>query len=51
VQDGAYLDGDLLSSDDATEYRSLIGVLQYLMITRPDLSYAMNRVCQFLHAP
>jgi histone deacetylase 1/2 len=45
------LDGDLLSSDDATEYRSLVGGLQYLAITRPDLSYSINRVCQFLHAP
>jgi histone deacetylase 1/2 len=45
------LDGDLHSSDDATEYRSLILGLQYLTITRPDLSYAINRVCQFLHAP
>jgi histone deacetylase 1/2 len=44
------LDGDLLSSEDATEYRSLVGGLQYLTITRPDLSYAINRVCQFLHA-
>ena len=45
------LDGDLLSTDDATEYRSLVGGLQYLTITRPDVSYAVNRVCQFLHAP
>jgi histone deacetylase 1/2 len=45
------LDGDLLSPDDATEYRSLVGGLQYLTITRPDVSYAVNRVCQFLHAP
>jgi histone deacetylase 1/2 len=45
------LDGDLLSSDDATEYRSLVGGLQYLTITRPNLSYAINRVFQFLHAP
>ena len=44
-------DGDPLSSDDATEYRSLVGGLQYLTITRPDVSYAVNRVCQFLHAP
>jgi histone deacetylase 1/2 len=44
-------DGDLLSSDDATEYRSLVGGLQYLTITRPDLSYAINRVFQFLHTP
>ena len=45
------LDGDPLSSDDATEYRSLVGGLQYLTITRPDVSYAVNRVCQYLHAP
>ena len=45
------LDGDPLSPDDATEYRSLVGGLQYLTITRPDVSYAVNRVCQFLHAP
>jgi histone deacetylase 1/2 len=45
------LAGDLLSSNDATEYRSLVGGLQYLTITCPDLSYAINRVCQFLHAP
>ena len=38
------LDGDLLSTDDATEYRSLVGGLQYLTITRPDVSYAVNRV-------
>jgi histone deacetylase 1/2 len=44
------LDGDLLSPDDATEYRSLVGGLQYLTITRPDVSYAVNRVCQYLHA-
>jgi histone deacetylase 1/2 len=36
------LDGDLLSSVDATEYRNLVGGLQYLTITRPDLSYAIN---------
>ncbi|XP_051221264.1 uncharacterized mitochondrial protein AtMg00810-like [Lolium perenne] len=44
-------DGVLLSSEDATEYRIIVGGLQYLTITRPDLSYAVNRVCQYLHAP
>jgi histone deacetylase 1/2 len=44
-------DGTLLSADGATEYRSLVGALQYLTITRPDISYAVNRVCQYLHAP
>jgi hypothetical protein len=29
----------------------LVGVLQYLTITRPDISFSVNRACQFLHAP
>ncbi|KAI3514490.1 hypothetical protein L1887_12931 [Cichorium endivia] len=36
---------------DPTLYRSLVGALQYLTITRPDLSYAVNQASQFLHAP
>ncbi|XP_051211049.1 secreted RxLR effector protein 161-like [Lolium perenne] len=40
-----------LLSDDATQYRSVVGGLQYLTVTRPDLSYAVNRVCQLLHEP
>ena len=36
---------------DPTLYRSLVGALQYLTITRPDLSYAVNQVSQSLHAP
>ncbi|KAJ9552360.1 hypothetical protein OSB04_016405 [Centaurea solstitialis] len=41
--------GDAFS--DPTLYRSLVGALQYLTITRPDLSYAVNQVSQFFHAP
>jgi hypothetical protein len=44
-------DGKPLGSQDATRYRSVVGALQYLTLTRPDLSFAMNRVCQFLHSP
>ncbi|XP_021995840.1 uncharacterized mitochondrial protein AtMg00810-like [Helianthus annuus] len=36
--------------DDPTLYRSLVGALQYLTITRPDLAYAVNQACQHLHA-
>ncbi|XP_031504006.1 uncharacterized mitochondrial protein AtMg00810-like [Nymphaea colorata] len=32
------------------ECRSLAGALQYLTLTRPDLSYAVNFACQFMHA-
>ncbi|KAK9060122.1 hypothetical protein SSX86_020826 [Deinandra increscens subsp. villosa] len=37
--------------EDPTEYRSLVGALQYLTITRPDISYSVNQVSQFLKAP
>jgi hypothetical protein len=45
------MDGTLLSSDDSTRYRSIVGGLQYLTMTRPDISFDVNKVCQFLHAP
>ena len=32
-------------------YRSLAGALQYLTITRPDISYAVQQVCLFMHDP
>jgi hypothetical protein len=38
-------DNALLSEDDSTTYRSIVGGLQYLTLTRPDLSFAINRVC------
>jgi hypothetical protein len=43
-------DGDPLTSDDVTNYRSVVGALQYLTLTRPDISFSVNKVCQFLHA-
>ncbi|XP_022024710.1 uncharacterized mitochondrial protein AtMg00810-like [Helianthus annuus] len=39
------------SFPDVTHYRSIVGALQYLTITRPDIAYAVNQVSQFLHAP
>ncbi|XP_031124373.1 uncharacterized protein LOC116027087 [Ipomoea triloba] len=37
--------------DNPTQYRRITGALQYLTITRPDLSYLVNRLCQSMHAP
>ena len=36
---------------DPSEYRSLAGALQYLTLTRPDLAYAVQQVCLFMHDP
>ncbi|XP_026428727.1 uncharacterized protein LOC113324645 [Papaver somniferum] len=42
-------DGEPVSNP--TEYRSLVGALQYLTWSRPEIAYAVNRVCQFMHSP
>ncbi|XP_026378772.1 uncharacterized protein LOC113273232 [Papaver somniferum] len=42
-------DGTALS--DITSFRSLVGGLQYLTLTRPDISFAANYVSHFLHCP
>jgi histone deacetylase 1/2 len=44
-------EGVQLGPEDSTKYRSVVGALQYLTLTRPDISYAVNKVCQYLHAP
>ncbi|GKV01478.1 hypothetical protein SLEP1_g14026 [Rubroshorea leprosula] len=43
------LSGTALS--DGSDYRRLIGSLQYLTLTRPDLSFAVNKLAQFMHRP
>ncbi|GJW79413.1 ribonuclease H-like domain-containing protein [Tanacetum coccineum] len=42
-------DGDPVS--DPTLYHILAGTLQYLIFTRPDLSYAVQQVCLYMHDP
>ncbi|XP_021750668.1 uncharacterized protein LOC110716357 [Chenopodium quinoa] len=37
--------------DDPTFYWKLCGALQYLTFTRPDISYDVQQVCLFMHAP
>ncbi|KAF2318762.1 hypothetical protein GH714_010522 [Hevea brasiliensis] len=36
---------------DPTFFRGLVGSLQYLTLTRPDLSYSVNYISQFMHSP
>ncbi|XP_051190199.1 uncharacterized mitochondrial protein AtMg00810-like [Lolium perenne] len=42
-------DGSLAS--DAPFYRSIVGALQYLTLTRPELQYTVQQVCLHMHAP
>lgn len=32
-------------------YRAIVGSLQYLTLTRPDIAYSVNAVCQHMHKP
>ncbi|XP_071704541.1 uncharacterized mitochondrial protein AtMg00810-like [Rutidosis leptorrhynchoides] len=36
---------------DPISYRSLSGALQYLTFTRPDITYAVQHICLFMHDP
>uniref|UniRef100_A0A2N9ITN0 Reverse transcriptase Ty1/copia-type domain-containing protein n=1 Tax=Fagus sylvatica TaxID=28930 RepID=A0A2N9ITN0_FAGSY len=42
-------EGELLF--DPHGYRSLVGALHYLTFTRPDISFAVHQVCQYMVAP
>ncbi|GAA0164959.1 hypothetical protein LIER_39883 [Lithospermum erythrorhizon] len=37
--------------EDPTLFCSLAGALQILTFTRPDISYAVQQLCLFMHAP
>ncbi|KAA8517361.1 hypothetical protein F0562_017633 [Nyssa sinensis] len=41
--------GDLLS--DPSEYRQMVGALQYVTLTHPDIAYSVNHLCQHMQAP
>ena len=40
-------DGTALA--DATQFHRILGSLQYLSFTRPDISFDVNRLSQFMH--
>ncbi|PNY01136.1 hypothetical protein L195_g024424, partial [Trifolium pratense] len=42
---------DGTSAANITEYRSIIGALQYLSMTRPDIAYTVNKLAQFMQHP
>ena len=43
------MDRDLIS--DPTKYQSMVGALQQLTMTKPDIAYVVNLISQFMHAP
>lgn len=36
---------------DPSLYRSLVGALQYATITRPEIAFSVNKVCQYMQQP
>ena len=42
-------DGDVM--EDVTMYISVVGALQYVTLTRPDIAFAVNKACQFMQQP
>ena len=42
-------DGEPLSNP--TEYRQVVGALQYCTLTRPEIAFSVNQLCQYMHAP
>ena len=43
-----FIDGELLI--DSIDYRSMVGALQYLTMTMPDIAYVVLVVFQYVHA-
>jgi hypothetical protein len=37
--------------EDAFQFRSIVGALQYLTFTRPDIGYAVQQICLHMHDP
>jgi hypothetical protein len=44
-------EGEKLGLEEVTKYRRIVGAVQYLSLTRPDLAFSINKRCQYLHSP
>jgi hypothetical protein len=51
VDRSAKLSFDGAPVKNATDYCSLVGALQYLTFTRPDIAYVVQQVYLFMHDP
>lgn len=36
---------------NASEYRSLVGALQYIILTRPEIAFSVNKLSQLMNCP
>ncbi|GKD51645.1 retrotransposon protein, putative, ty1-copia subclass [Tanacetum coccineum] len=43
------LDGNT-SFSNLVKYQQVVGSLQYVTLSRPDIAFAVNKVCQYMHA-
>ncbi|XP_023764983.1 uncharacterized mitochondrial protein AtMg00810-like [Lactuca sativa] len=43
--------GTPLNDEETFKYRSMVGGLQYLTLTRPDIAFPINKGCQYLSKP
>ena len=43
--------GDNALFENPVRYRQTVGSLQYVTLSRPDITYVVNKVCQFMHSP
>ncbi|KHN23712.1 Retrovirus-related Pol polyprotein from transposon TNT 1-94, partial [Glycine soja] len=48
---GSHLTSQGTPCHDPTLFQQIVGSLQYVTITRPDIAYVVNWVCQFMHSP
>lgn len=44
-------DDEILSSDQASQNRSVVRVLQYCVMTRPKLTFNVSKLCQYINCP
>jgi hypothetical protein len=51
VDTGSKLSSDGEPFSDATLYRSITGALQYLTLTRLEISYSIQQACLYMHDP
>ncbi|GJT74228.1 putative RNA-directed DNA polymerase [Tanacetum coccineum] len=42
---------DNTAFSNPVKYRQVVGSLQYATLSRPNIAFAVNKVCQYMHAP